>query len=402
MTNELTWGHLVDACKPGGPSVLTEVTELAPAAGPQASVAPGRFLKGTKAVFDFQTRYIDGQAQQVVGIDSKQSQLNRVEAALSQAIDDQTQPIAKLPRIEVTYGSDRYRDIDLPHRCFDGHIRAGSINGAPTTADKIYRSIRNATPKDSSAIFANSPAVLVFGGWDSTRKSNQVRLRSALVGEIIGVLADQDVPPEENIGLRGGARVDPVGMSLSVSGAHIRELAAAQSQELSAKNLKQIEEDIKRAKKELVSTSRLGLGGVPPTLETIGGVSCKRITRSWVLSFATLRQIRFGSTPEGDAACRALLAALALDGVARADQELYLRANCDLVETAEPTVKLDKRYGKVEELAPLTVENLDQIVAKGIAEVSRLAGIEWDGQVLEVLGDSSILAAANDDSEAEE
>jgi CRISPR-associated protein Csb1 len=53
----------------------------------------------------------------------------------------------------------------------------------------------------------------------------------------------------------------------------------------------------------------LGLGGIPPTLDTLAGVACIRIIRSDVLSFATLRQIRFGADAEGNAACRALLAA---------------------------------------------------------------------------------------------
>jgi len=56
----------------------------------------------------------------------------------------------------------------------------------------------------------------------------------------------------------------------------------------------------------IVSASMLGLGGIPPTLEALAGVACHRIIRSHVLSFAALRQIRFGSSPEGDAACRAL------------------------------------------------------------------------------------------------
>ena len=44
MANEkLSLEHLIEAARPGGPSVLTEVTELAPAAGEHASVAPARY-----------------------------------------------------------------------------------------------------------------------------------------------------------------------------------------------------------------------------------------------------------------------------------------------------------------------------------------------------------------------
>jgi len=73
-------------------------------------------------------------------------------------------------------------------------------------------------------------------------------------------------------------------------------------------------------------------------METLAGVACHRIVRSHVLSFAALRQIRFGAGPDGDAACRALLAALALAALARSDAELVLRANCDLVEAGPAQV----------------------------------------------------------------
>ncbi|MGO1592616.1 MAG: type I-G CRISPR-associated RAMP protein Csb1/Cas7g [Ancrocorticia sp.] len=401
MTRKLTWQDLVDACSPGGASVLVETTELAPAAGTQASVAPSRFVKGSNPTFDFQTRFIEGEPQKVVTIDSKQSMLNRVESSLSQAVDDPDPVVRLMPRIEVTYPNNTYKDIDLPHRAFDGHIRAGRIAGKPTTSDETYRAIRNSNPRDFSPILSHSPAVLAFGGWDSTRKSNQVRLRSALVGEIIGTLADQEADPNSNIGMRGGARVDPVGMSIALPKKKMEQLAANQEQELSSNNLQAIAKDIKKAGEGKASASRLGLGGVPPTLDTIGGVSCRQISRSWVLSFSTLRQMRFGSTPEGDAVCRALLAALALAGLARADRELYLRANCDLVETSVPKVLLDQRYGQSEEIDPLEVADMDALLQHAIEEASRIAGIEWTGQVLEVDGDESIYAAATDDSEDE-
>src|SRR5439155_17240026 len=101
--------------------------------------------------------------------------------------------------------------------------------------------------------------------------------------------------------------------------------------------------------------SMLGLGGIPPTLETLAGVACHRIVRSHVLSFAALRQMRFGAGAEGDAACRALLAALALNALARSDSELYLRANCDLRESAAPVVEIDQRGDGRRRLSALSV-----------------------------------------------
>ena len=203
-----------EACAAGGASTLVSVTELKPAAGEHASVAPAKFVEGSKSVFAFETRYIDGEAARVVLIDSKQSQLNRAEAAIMQDIRADHSVMRKLPRIEVVYENDgnpiTYTDLELPHRFADGHIRAGEIDGNPATAHEKYRAVRNSTPADLSALLNTAPAAAIFGGWDSLRKNNQLRLRSALVGEIIGVLADQNLSGEEQLSRRGGARVDPL------------------------------------------------------------------------------------------------------------------------------------------------------------------------------------------------
>jgi CRISPR-associated protein Csb1 len=165
-------------------------------------------------------------------------------------------------------------------------------------------------------LLETSPVSLVFGAWDSSRKTHQGRYRSALVGEIIGVLADQSergqIPD-----LRGGARIDPVSMSVQLEAASLQALLGAQEAELSPKTAQNIRDDIAKAKGKRVSASKLGLGAIPPSLESLGGVACRRIIRTHVLSFAALRQLRFGADGGGDVACRALLAALALNGLAR-------------------------------------------------------------------------------------
>jgi CRISPR-associated protein Csb1 len=118
-----------------------------------------------------------------------------------------------------------------------------------------------------------------------------------------------------------------------------------------------------------------------------------------VLSFAALRQLRFGAGPEGDAACRALLAALALDGLARSDAELFLRANCDLVEAGPTTVTLDRRGGDRDSLEPLSIPEADALLASAIDAASREAGIDWHGQVFAVTGNPDIISSAVDAAE---
>lgn len=406
--NPISLDLLLSAATPGGGSCLVSITELEPAGGPHCAVAPAKFVasRGKESVYAYEKRYLDGELRTAVIIDSKQSQLNRAEAGLELAINDQNPILSRLPRVVVTYTIDgrveTYSDLSLPHRVYDGHIRAATKDGVPVTDLPEYRAIRDATPGNARALLEASPITLVFGGWDASRRSRQGRWRSALVGEIIGFCkADRD---GDRRPLRGGARVDGVGMQMLLSGKDLREIVTRQSGELSGKTADKILKDADKAAKEgkPISGSAVGLGGIPPTLNQLAGVACDRIIRTHVLSFATLRQMRFGAGAEGDQACRALLAALALNGLARADAELYLRANCDLREVGIPTVTLDQRGGRVINLAPLGIKEADALLADALAHAERVAGVRWNGPVLEVEGDPAIVAGAVASDGAEE
>lgn len=89
----------------------------------------------------------DGAARDAVVIDSKQPQLNRVEQALRAAIDG----YVTLPRLVVSYpgaegGVELSEDLELSHRAFDGHIRAGMVAGRPVTGLAAYQQMRDAQP----------------------------------------------------------------------------------------------------------------------------------------------------------------------------------------------------------------------------------------------------------------
>ena len=392
----ITLQHLLDACSPGGASVLTSITPLQPAAGPHASVAPAKFVSGSKSVFAYERRFWNGEAVTAVLIDSKQSQNNRLEAVVSAAIADGDPVLTRTPRIELRFEDGQvYSDLDLPHRAFDGQIRAGTINGEPVTSVEEYRKLRDATVNHARPLLEHSPMTLLLGGWDASRKSHQGRYRSILVGEIIGILADQDGGAEANQSKCGGARIDPLGARIQLDRAGRKAIADAQKEELSKKTY-----DNSIGKDEKEGLARLGIGAIPPSLEQLGGVTCQAIIRSHVLSFAALRALRFDSpTPQGDVGCRALLAALALNGLARSDAELLLRANCDLVETGPAVVTLDKRYGQKESFEPLSIDQAQELLSAAIDHAIQAANLTWDGSVLVVEGNPAILAAATDDAQ---
>ncbi len=400
---------LLTAASSGGPSCLSSTTRLRPAGGLHTAVAPAKYLQGTgnaaKSVYVYERRFLDGEPRHTVLIDSKQSQLNRLEAELERARTDGHPVLSRLPHVEVTYGegeqAQTFTDLVLPHRVYDAHVRAGTVDGVPTTQTPLYRAVRDASPANARALLDVSPITLVLGGWDSSRKSRQGRWRSALVGEIVGFVPGDggsgDSVPDP--GRRGGARIDPVGMQMLVPGTTLRQLADAQKDELSKPNYDKVTKQADKAKDKAVGASELGFGGIPPVLSALGGVACEPIIRTHVLSFAALRQMRFGAGPAGDTSCRALLAALALAGLARSDAELYLRANCDLVEDGPSTMTLDQRGGQELALAAPDITTADQLLAEALQQAEQQAGLDWSGLALSVVGNPEVVhgAAAEQD-----
>ncbi len=397
MDTTITLEDLLAAGSAGGSSLLTVRSELRPGAGDLAGVAPARYVDGSAPTYAYETRWDGDDAVTVVVLDSKGSSGNRIEAALAQAIRDGHPILARIPRLTVTYeGQETLMDLEVPHRWTDAHFRAGTIDGKPTTGDPRYRALRDSTPANASALLHASPTGLVLGVWDSTRKARQARYRSALVGEVIGIVADQSAQPTPP--RRGAARFDTIAPSVRLSGQDLERLVAQQESELSEKNVNNIRKEIRNAKGGTVSAAGIGLGSIPPSMTGLGFVACRRIVRHHVLSFAALRQIRFGLGVDGDAAARALLAALALNGLVRSNSELTLRANCDLIEASPTVIEIDQRQGVVAQRRPPSIEGADDLLEQALARAER-HGVDWHGQTLDIVGDPAVAGGIADDAE---
>lgn len=397
MPRNLNLDDLKQAVRPGEAVTLSSVTRLAPAAGSHASIAPARYTQGKTGVYAYETRFVDGEPVTTVLVDAKSSAANRLETAIQDAIDDGHPLFSLMPRVEVTYTGDgvtrTFSDLTLPHRLFDAHIRAGTVDGVPTTQVPAYVAARNSNPTGAWDIMQLSPITVAFGGWDSHRKANQGRYPSLLVGEIIGVVADQD-PERMQVARHSGARVDPVAAGLDIKQSDLKAMVELQKDELGKSVLE------KAAGKKL-KPSELGFGSIPPGVEALAGIATSEIIRSHVLSFALLRRLRFGRGPDGDASIRALLAAVLLNALARSDSELYLRANAHLVEASAPEVKIDLRAGKRVDLKPLTIDVMDELLEHAYAEARDAAGVSWTGQVLKVTGNPVVVMSADDSSSDE-
>lgn len=337
----------------GGAGSLLVRVELEPASGLDGIIAPAKYAGANNATYVYEKRYLgEEKPQKVVLIDSKGSFANRVEETITEARRTGEGLLASMPHIVVKYddesGSKTYCDSQLPHRGFDGHIRVGVHDGKSTSEAKEYIDARNSTLENLLPLFELSPVTVLFGGWDSTRSKNQLRIPSVLTGEMYGVLADQsDDDPAIH---RAGARIDPVGASVSVAKKADREKIVGDSIDLS-----------ENTKNKFIGSGKgsiIGLGAIPPSADkgALDGVSVRGIVSSRVLSFTMLRTFHFGKGVEGDAAIRALIAAALLRAMAGYDENPVVRANCALTETGKPSVVLNKRYGEKEEFEPLTAE----------------------------------------------
>ncbi len=367
---------LADHLNRGGVATLSHPATYAVAEG--AVIAPARFAGQSGSEFLFESRFVGDSFRQTVLVDSKGSQSNRSEEGILTARRE-SEAASAVPTIAVRYPTRTLLDLELPHRAFDAHIRASSQDGAPVVQQDWYRALRDATAADLSPLFTTSPATLAFGGWDSSRKRGQLRLRSLFVSELFGVVAER----EDRLSKRSGARLDPLGQDFHVTPDDFEALLDGQREEMSAKTVANLEREIARARKKgddaTISAAALGLGGVPPGTETPHGVSVPEVRRARTYSLAGLRRLRFGGTSEEDVLARSALLALLLLGAAYADADPEIRAYCD-VAAPRGEVLLD---GEPVEL-DLTIEACTAHLADAIAALpERLA---WRGQTIELDG----------------
>ncbi len=383
---ELT--ELADRLRRGGAAILSHPATYAVPEG--AVIPPARYAGVNGAAFVFETRHLGGDGFVATAlIDSKQSQSNRSELGLVEARREGV-PASRVPMISVVYRSITRLEAELPHRAFDAHVRAATHDGTPVVDTPWYRALRDASAVDLSPVFTTSPVTLAFGGWDSSRKSGQLRIRSHYVSELFGVVATAD----GSVSRRSGARLDPLGQDFNIAPDEFERLLERQRAHMSDKTVKKLEAELAKIRKAkqgaTISAAALGLGGVPPGLDTPYGVAVPEVRRARTYSLAGLRRLRFGGSASEDVAARTALLGMLLLGAAYADADPEIRAYCDIAGP-QGEVRLDDELVELD----LSVESCTAFFAGAVEQLpERLA---WQGQTIELVGDPALVRGAADD-----
>ncbi|MDY0050645.1 MAG: type I-U CRISPR-associated RAMP protein Csb1/Cas7u, partial [Halothiobacillaceae bacterium] len=297
----------------------------------------------------FEKRRIGDKEIWCVLVDSVQSQANRLEESLLDAIADGV----TIPHVVVDFsgsnltGVTQITSLDAPHRVYDAILRDSLNNGAPFMASDVGQRLATASLKDASALLEISPNALLFGAWHSTGQGGGLGAKFArcLTSEIVAI----DVPVEEVVdrrtgeisvttsGRRTGSRMDPLGV--------LRKVEIFKG----ANGWATTEVDAGAGAKQ-VRPSEVNHGNIAPSVQPLG-ITCDHLEHSFVLSFAALRHLRFGGDASKDAAGRALLAALGVLALTEQDARGYaLRSRCDLVCDGATPLELVHADGSTKEV----------------------------------------------------
>ncbi len=314
----------------GGAAAFRCRRRFQPAGGPGDKVFPPTFAG---AVYAIEKRRLPDHEEPVpcVLLDSVQSQANRMEQALQDAVDAGQ---IELPIIEVDFSGaaargnwlenpGRITSLQVPHRLADAILRDSEYKEAngelvPFRKSSVGRPINDASPRNATAIYQLCPTALIFGMWDSTGPKGGLgaKFERAMVSEIVGVGAVWG-------DLSMGVRRDPLEISSQVKVVKLSD-AGYRIAEAEEKNA--------------VPPSKVNHSSVPFPEQRdkksddnrYAGVTIEYAEQVTTLSLAALRRLAFpGATAEARAAARTALAAAGiLAATLSAENGGALRSRC--------------------------------------------------------------------------
>jgi CRISPR-associated protein Csb1 len=374
-TNELC-SQLLSACA-GGMSALRTIVHLAPAGGDGDKVAPPTHEGGKYA---FETRVVDGrQDVQTVLLDSVQSQANRFEAALLNAV--RAGDIA-IPLLQVDVpGHETLTSLSVPHRVHDAIFRDSKYKGVKFRESEIGQQMVAARAWNATGMFQLCPTAILFGTWDSQSNAgvNSAKFARCLVSEIIGF--------DAVLGVKSSSRIDPLGIKKMVG---VIYESKDDQWTLDASKAVQTKQGKPQLYKSKTGTpSEINHGNIPPTLTNpengAGGVTFREAKQTAVLSFTQIRKLRFPvggkETGDLDIAGRAVVAALGVLAISLQIEDGYqLRSRCQLIPTSQPEFEWlgaiaseTHKKDKTQISAKTATEALHSLYSK-----AKEKGLEWE------------------------
>jgi CRISPR-associated protein Csb1 len=316
-------------------------------------------------------------------LDSVQSQANRMEDAL---LADIRAANIFLPHVVTDFtGVDGLQKpigaitcFEAPHRIFDAIIRDSvDANGKHFPFTPEGEAAIKANSRDASALFAISPASLLFGSWDSTGVSGGLgeKYTRCVVSELIAVNWEKQT-------FRAGTRVDPINTAKE-SFAEVLKSAGKDDAVW-----KMLTDKAAAKKKKLEKSSDINHSSVPwsgendKTKEMHGGGTCDYVQQSTTISLPALRQLGFPlSNPERSAAAQTVLAAIALHAAAlNVERGWHLRSRCDLTLADGQSIEWEIIGGSTNP-QPITSKETRKLLLDSIA-AAKAAGLPWRDEPL--------------------
>lgn len=384
MTEELKLKDLKDAIS-GRSAAFRCRRRLQPAGGEGDKVFPPTFAG---AVYAIEQRRVPGRDTPVtcVLLDSVQSQANRMELALQEAVDAGK---IKLPLVEVDFSRHgptgdveadekagrlidavgKITSLQVPHRLADAILRDSELDGVEFRKSPIGKALNTVSLVNATPLFELCPTALLFGMWDSTGPKGGLgpKFERAVVSEIVGIGAE--------VGdLLRGVRRDPL------------EIRAAVKVQKDADGSWQVADP--RAK-GVVAPSEINHSSVPYPKRRdqkaddnyYAGTTIEYAEQTTTLSMICLHRLKFpidGKTSDAtDHAARAVLAALGLCAAALAfEAGVGLRSRSLLWPEEPMSWELLERPGSKPREFALTGDQAVALLNEAIG-AARTGGLPW-------------------------
>jgi CRISPR-associated protein Csb1 len=379
---ELTLAAVGEAVR-GSAAAFRCRRRLQPAGGAGDKVFPPTFAG---AVYAVEKRRIPGRAEPVpcVLLDSVQSQANRMELALQEAVDAGR---LKLPLVVVDFSEfdptgdieadeaagrlivekvGRITSLQVPHRLADAIFRDSELDGVRFCRSERGKALNTVSLSNATPLFELCPTALIFGMWDSTGPKGGLgpKFETAIVSEIVGIGAE--------VGdLRRGVRRDPLEISKNVLVLRDED-----------KSLLRVADG---EKKGSVRPSKINHSSVPFDIPN-SGLTIEYAEQITTLSLICLRRLRFPlngkADPEVDVAARTTLVALGLAAATLAfEAGTDLRSRCLLWPDGPMVWELLDRPGQDPKQFSLAGDAAVTLL-KGAVEQARRVGLPWPEEPL--------------------